>query len=191
MRKGRAQRKTAETEIVVEVNLDGKGTAVVKTGVLFLDHLITSLATRTLIDVKAEINGDLAHHIVEDVAITLGEALDQALGDRRSIFRFGQALIPMDEALALASVDLVRRPYSAIRLQLKGERIEDAAVEDIRHFIRSLILSMKATCHLRVLYGKNDHHKVESAFKALAVSLRRASTKDERRGEAASSKGVM
>ena len=191
MRKARVERKTAETEIMVEVNLDGRGESSVMTGVLFLDHVVRSLATHSLIDVKVEAKGDLAHHVVEDVAITLGEALDQALGDRRGIYRFGHAFIPMDEALAYASVDLVKRPYSVVRLRIKDGRVEDVAADDVNHFMQSLVSSMKATCHIRVLYGSNDHHKVEAAFKALAVSLRTASGRDERRIEAASSKGVM
>jgi imidazoleglycerol-phosphate dehydratase len=144
----------------------------------------------TNMEVKAR--GDLQHHIVEDVALTLGEALNRALGDRSGIRRFGHAIVPMDEALALASVDLVRRPYSVIDLQLSRLVLEDAPREDLEHIFPSLATSMEATIHIRVLGGRNDHHKFEAAVKAFALAFRDAIARDPARAKGQpSSKGVM
>lgn len=191
MRLGEATRRTRETTIRVALNLDGEGTAKVKTGVPFLDHLLTVLAAHSLIDLEVEAEGDLVHHTVEDVALTLGEALSKALGDRAGLTRFGYALVPMDCSLALAAVDLVKRAYSVIDLKIALEGIEGLPREDLYHFPQSLASALPATIHLQVLYGDNDHHKVEAAFKALALALRQAATPDPRRRGVPSSKGVI
>jgi len=191
MRKEEIYRKTKETEVNVKVNLDGEGKADINTGLSFFDHMITSLATHSLIDVYAKVKGDLSHHMVEDLAIGLGEALNKALGNREGITRFGHALAPMDCSLAFAAVDLIRRPYFKIDLKLRGKKIEDMSTEDINHFFETLATSLCANVHVHVQYGNNDHHKAEAAIKALALSLRSAAAIDERRKGVPSSKGVI
>ncbi len=191
MRTEEVYRKTKETEVKVKVNLDGEGKADADTGVPFLDHMITSLATHSMIDVTAQVKGDLKHHVVEDLAIGLGEALNKALGSRDGIARFGYAAAPMDCSLAFAAVDLVKRPYVKIDLKLRGKKIEDMPTEDINHFFESLATSLSANVHVFVQYGSNDHHKAEAAVKALALSLRQAVALDPRRKGVPSSKGVI
>jgi imidazoleglycerol-phosphate dehydratase len=191
MRTEEVYRKTKETEVRVKVNLDGTGKVEVKTGVPFLDHMVTSLATHSMIDITAKVTGDLRHHSVEDLAIGLGEALSKALGTREGIARFGYAAAPMDCSLAFAAVDLVKRPYFKIDLKLRGKKIEDMPTEDINHFFESLATSLCANVHVYVQYGSNDHHKAEAAVKALALSLRQAVAIDPRRKGVPSSKGVI
>jgi imidazoleglycerol-phosphate dehydratase len=191
MRKDEVYRKTKETEVSVKVNLDGEGKAAVDTGVPFLDHMVTSLATHSMIDITAKVKGDLRHHSVEDLAIGLGEALNKALGTRKGIARFGNAAAPMDCSLAFAAVDLVKRPYFKIDLKLRGKKVEDMPTEDINHFFESLATSLCANVHVFVQYGSNDHHKAEAAVKALALSLRQAVALDPRRKGVPSSKGVI
>jgi imidazoleglycerol-phosphate dehydratase len=184
-------RKTKETEVKVKVNLDGEGKVVVNSGVPFLDHMLTSLATHSLIDIEAFVKGDLVHHCIEDLAIGLGEALSNALGARTGITRFGNAFAPMDCSIAFAAVDLIKRPYSKIDLKFKGRKVEEMQTEDINHFYESLTNSLQANVHMFVLYGSNDHHKAEAATKALALSLRQAVAIDPRRKGIPSSKGVI
>jgi len=184
-------RKTRETEVFVKVNLDSQGKADVTTGIGFLDHLLTSLATHSLIDIEAEVKGDLQHHAIEDLAICLGEALRKALGDGEGINRFGFAAVPMDCSLAFSALDLVKRPYPKIDLRVRGKKIEDMPTEDVYHFLETLASSLPANIHMRVQYGSNDHHKVEAAFKALALSLRQAVEIDPKRKGLPTSKGAM
>jgi len=191
MRADEVYRKTRETDVHVKVNLDSEGKADIDTGVSFLDHLITSLATHSLIDITAKVKGDLKHHAVEDLAICLGEALNKALGNREGINRFGYAAVPMDCSLAFSAVDLVKRPYSRIDLKLRGKKVEDMPSEDIYHFLETLATSMSANIHVWVEYGNNDHHKAEAAVKALALSLKQAIALDPRRKGIPSSKGVI
>ena len=191
MRTEEVYRKTRETEVTVKVNLDGEGIADAKTGISFLDHMITSFATHSLINVTAKVKGDLKHHAVEDLAICLGEAINKALGTREGLARFGYAAAPMDCSLAFAAVDLVKRPYFKIDLKLRGKKVEDMAVEDINHFFESFATSLSANVHVFVQYGSNDHHKAEAAVKALALSLRQAVAMDPRRKGVPSSKGVI
>jgi len=191
MRVNEVYRKTRETEVHVKVNLDSEGKADVDTGVSFLNHLITSLATHSLIDITAKVKGDLRHHAVEDLAICLGEALNKALGNREGINRFGYAAVPMDCSLAFSAVDLVKRPYSRIDLKLRGKKVEDMPSEDIYHFLETLATSLAANIHVWVEYGNNDHHKAEAAVKALALSLKQAIALDPRRRGIPSSKGVI
>jgi imidazoleglycerol-phosphate dehydratase len=193
-RVGEVARKTKETDITVRVVLDGTGRAEAKTGVAFLDHMLHSLATHSLMDVTVRAKGDLQHHTVEDVAITLGKAIGEALGDRKGIRRFGDAVVPMDDALALAAVDLVKRPYSVLDLKLQRVILEDAPREDLEHFFGSIAQALEATVHIKVLEGSNDHHKFEAAVKAFALALREAAAPDPRRAKARgppSSKGSM
>jgi len=191
MRTAEVSRKTLETEIFVKVNLDSVGKADVHTGIAFLDHLITTLAFHSLIDIELSVRGDLKHHIIEDVAICLGQAIRRALGDGDGITRFGFAAVPMDCSLAFSAVDLAKRPYAKINLKLGGGKIEDMPCEDVHHFLETLAASMQANIHVWAQYGANDHHKVEAAFKALALSLRQAITIDPKRKSAPSVNGVI
>jgi len=191
MRKEEVYRKTKETEVKVTVNLDGEGKVNVNTAVPFLDHMIASFATHSLIDITASVKGDLVHHSIEDLSLGLGEALSKALGTREGIARFGNAAAPMDCSLAFAAVDLVKRPYFKIDLKLKGKKVEGMPTEDINHFFESLATALQANVHVFVEYGSNDHHKAEAATKALALSLRQAIAMDPRRKGVPSSKGVI
>ena len=191
MRIGEVSRKTSETDVYAKVGLDGSGAAEVDTSVGFLDHMLNSMATHSLIDIDVKAGGDLTHHILEDVAMCLGEAILKALGDAKGIRRFGHAIVPMDCSLALAAVDLAKRPYVKIDLKLRGKKIEDMPCENIYHFLETLAMALRATVHICVQYGSNDHHKVEAAFKALALSLRQAVSIDPGRTGVPSSKGVI
>jgi len=175
LRRARVERKTAETQVEVEVELDGEGRCDVETGFLFLDHMLKTLAFHGLFNLSAKVvEGDLEHHMVEDVGLALGEALSKALGGREGINRFGWAVVPMDEALALAAVDLSGRPSFCAELNLRADYVEDVKSEDLLHFLRSMAEAAKMSLHVKVLSGENDHHKVEAAFKALALALRQA-----------------
>ncbi|MCX6642490.1 MAG: imidazoleglycerol-phosphate dehydratase HisB, partial [Candidatus Bathyarchaeota archaeon] len=178
MRVGDIQRETSETQVYARVDLDGVGASKISTGIKFLDHMLTSLATHSLIDIEVKAQGDLQHHIVEDVALTLGSAFKKSLGNYLSITRFGSAIVPMDEALASVTIDLSNRPYSVIDLKTEGYAIEDAVIEDLRHWFESFAQASGSTLHIRVEYGGNDHHKLEAVFKALALSLRQATSRD-------------
>lgn len=191
MRIDEVYRKTKETEVTAKVNLDGEGKIEVETGVAFFDHLLTSFATHSLIDITAKVKGDLKHHCIEDLAIGLGEALSKALANREGLNRFGSATVPMDDSLASAAVDLVKRPYAVIDLKLRGKKIEDMATEDIVHFFETLATSLGANIHVWTIYGGNDHHKAEAAIKAVALSLKQAVSLDPRRKGLPTSKGAM
>ena len=191
LRVAEVSRKTRETEIFARVDLDAKGKAEVSTGFAFVDHMVASLATHSLIDMTVRAKGDLRHHVAEDVAICLGQALRKALGDSTGIRRFGYAAVPMDCSLAFSAVDLSKRPYVRVDLKLEGGSIEDTPCEDIYHFLETLASSMQANIHIWVEYGENDHHKVEAAFKALALSLRQAIAIDPRMTGVPSSKGLI
>jgi imidazoleglycerol phosphate dehydratase HisB len=180
-RQAKISRKTNETDITLSLDLDGTGQAKVATGVGFLDHLLTALAHHGRLDLALSCRGDLEvddHHTAEDCALALGAALDKALGDRRGITRFGSAFAPLDEALARAVVDLSGRPSAVVNLDLGRFDINGLACENIGHVVRSLATAARATVHLDVLRGENDHHKAEAAFKALALALRQAVARD-------------
>jgi len=192
MREARVERKTTEVDIVVELKVDGRGKGNVKTGIKFLDHLLTTLAKHSLFDLTVEAKGELKHHVCEDVALALGEALNKALTDKKGIRRFGSAFVPMDDSLARAVIDLGGRPYSNLDLKLGRTKIEDLKTEDIGHFLASFAQASKLSLHLAVLYGTNEHHKIEAAIKALAVALKEAVTREPRMaGEVPSAKGVL
>ena len=192
-RTSKINRSTKETEVSVSVNLDGVGKTSVKTGISFLDHLITSFGKHSMMDlqVKSKSNDNIEHHLIEDTAITIGSAIDKALGNRSGITRFSFASVPMDESLAEASLDLIKRPYSRLELSIKRSNIEGMSKEDIEHFIQSLIQNLNCCIHLTVKYGENDHHKIESAIKSLAVALRTATSKDTKQKGIPSTKGAM
>jgi imidazoleglycerol-phosphate dehydratase len=192
-RKARIERVTKETAVNVSVNLDGTGKTHVKTRLSFIDHLITSIGKHAMIDItlNGESKDDIVHHLAEDVAIALAQSIDKALGDRTKITRFGYALIPMDEALAYVSIDLVKRQFYNVQLKLTRDSIEGIPREDLEHFTRSLVQNLNACTHMVVDYGENDHHKVEAALKAFAVALRMASNVDSKRKGVPSTKGAM
>lgn len=176
-RRASLQRVTGETRVSVDVALDGRGSANVETGIGFLDHLITALARHARFDIVVRCEGDLHvddHHSAEDVALTLGQAIDTALGDRRGIERFGWALTPLDEALTRVAVDLSGRPFAAVDLGLRRDAIGGLSTENVAHVLRSLAMAARLTLHVDVLRGENDHHRAESAFKAVALALRQA-----------------
>ncbi len=192
-RTSKIKRETKETSVCVSACIDGTGKTSASTGVNFVDHLVVALGKHAMLDlaVEARSKDNIVHHLVEDTAITLGSAIDEALGDRAGITRFGHASVPMDESLAEASVDLVRRPFYKLTLSVKRTRIEDVSREDLEHFFKSLLQNLNSCVHLTVRYGDNDHHKVESAIKSLAVALRIACSKDPRQKGAPSTKGAM
>ncbi|MDX1596489.1 MAG: imidazoleglycerol-phosphate dehydratase HisB [Nitrosopumilaceae archaeon] len=192
-RKGTINRKTKETSISVSVNLDGTGKTSVNTGINFLDHLIVSFGKHSMMDLKvnAKSNDDIIHHLIEDTAITIGNAIDKALGSRSGITRFSYASVPMDESLAEASIDLVKRPFYKLTLGIKRNKIEDISKEDLEHFFQSLLQNLNSCIHLTVKYGDNDHHKAEAAIKSLAVAFRIAAAKDKKQKGIPSTKGKM
>ena len=192
-RKSKIKRETKETSVDVSLNIDGSGKTSVSTGISFLDHLITSFGTHAMMDltVKAKSKDKIEHHLIEDVAITIGLSIDKALGKRTGITRFSYASVPMDESLAEAAFDLVKRPYSKITLLIKRNKIEGVSKEDIEHFFKSLTQNLNSCIHVTVKYGDNDHHKIEAAIKSLAVALRNASSKDSKQKGIPSTKGAM
>jgi len=192
-RKSFMNRTTKETNVSVSVNLDGSGKTVINTGINFLDHLITAFGKHGMMDLKinAKSNDKIEHHLIEDTAITLGLAIDKALGTRSGITRFSYASVPMDESLAEASVDLVKRPYSKLVLSIKRNSIEDISKEDLEHFFQSLLQNLNSCIHITVKYGDNDHHKVEAAMKSFAVAFRIASSYDKKQKGIPSTKGSM
>lgn len=174
-------RTTRETEITLQLNLDGTGTAEIATGIGFLDHLLTALALHARIDLRLTCRGDLVvddHHTAEDCALAIGAAIDQALGDRTGITRFASAYAPLDEALSRAVIDCSGRPFARVALGLRREQLGALSCENISHVIASLATAARLTIHVDVLQGDNDHHRAESAFKALALALRVAVARD-------------
>ncbi len=191
-RSATVHRQTRETGIEVTLVLDGTGVAQVQSGIGFLDHMLSSFAKHARFDLTLTCSGDLHvddHHTAEDCALAIGEALDEALGDRAGIRRFGSAYAPLDEALARAVIDLSGRPFHRIELGTTREMLGAIAVENLRHVLQSLAVSARACLHVDVSRGENDHHRVEAAFKAVALALREAVERD---GEGVpSTKGVL
>ena len=193
IRKAKIKRETKETSVSVSLDLDGSGKTSVNTGISFLDHLITSFGKHAMLDlaVKAKSKDKIEHHLIEDTAIAIGSSIDKALGSRTGITRFSYASVPMDESLAEASLDLVKRPYSKITLLVKRNSVEGISKEDIQHFFQSLTQNLNSCVHVTVKYGDNDHHKIEAAIKSLAVAVRNASLKDKKQKGIPSTKGAM
>lgn len=180
-REATVSRKTKETDISVTICLDGKGDSDVNSGVGFLDHMICALCKHARFDVQLRCSGDLHiddHHTVEDCGIVLGQAFKAALGEPKGIGRFGQGLAPLDEALSRAVIDISGRPYADVNLNLKREKLGTLSCEMLPHFLSSFATAACIALHVDVLKGKNDHHKAESAFKALAIALRAAVKRD-------------
>ncbi len=187
------RRQTRESDVTVRVDLDGTGRAEIATGVGFYDHLLSSLAHHALLDVEIRAAGDLDvddHHTVEDVALVLGAAIAEALGDRAGIGRFGDATVPMDEALASAAIDIGGRPYAVVDLPFRGERVGGLSLQMVEHALEAFARTSGATLHVRGS-GRNDHHLAEAAMKALARALRAAIEPDPRRSGVASTKGTL
>ena len=185
-------RKTKETDISCEINIDGTGKNDVDTGIGFLDHMLTALAFHARFDLSLQAKGDLEiddHHTAEDCALALGEALDEALGDRKGIQRFAHAYAPLDEALARVVIDLSGRPAPVVDLRLQREMLGQIACENITHVFVSLANAARMALHVDVLRGSNDHHRAEAAFKALALALREAVRSTG--GEVPSTKGSL
>ena len=195
MRQTVIDRQTSETHVHVALDLDGTGQHAIFTGIGFLDHLMAHLAVHGLFDLSIQATGDLqvdSHHTAEDVALTLGKAFDQALGDRKGIVRIASAYVPMDEALAFVAVDLSGRPYSVTDTEWAGSALGSLPVTLVPHLIQSLATSMRATIHARVYSGHDDHHRAEALFKALARALGAATSLESRRaGNVPSTKGVL
>lgn len=186
-------RCTSETTIKLDVNLDGEGKAQISSGLKFLDHLITTFSKYSLVDIQADVksNDSIVHHLIEDIAICMGQSLDKALGDRARIMRFGYAIVPMDDSRSNSAIDLVRRQYSKFELKLERNEVEGIAKEDIEHFFRSLLQNLVACSHILVEYGEDDHHKLESAIKSFAIAFRNAAAIDQRRKGLPSTKDMM
>ncbi|WP_414901599.1 imidazoleglycerol-phosphate dehydratase HisB [Sphingomonas flavalba] len=195
MRNGSIHRKTKETAIRVAVALDGTGSYQVATGIGFLDHMIEQLSRHSLIDITLEVQGDLhvdQHHTVEDSAIAIGEAVSQALGDRRGITRYGHAYAPMDETLTRAAIDISGRPFLVWKSGFSQPRLGEMDTELFEHWFHSFASAAGITLHVETLYGQNNHHIAESAFKALARALRQAVEIDPRKADAIpSTKGTL
>ncbi|MCL4863362.1 MAG: imidazoleglycerol-phosphate dehydratase HisB [Caldilineaceae bacterium] len=194
VRQVRVERTTKETHIVLELNLDGRGQADVQTGIGFLDHMLTLLCGHGLFDLTVRAKGDLhidEHHTAEDVMICLGRAIDQALGDRRSLVRTAHSMVPMDEALALVAVDLSGRPYCVFEAEFVTPAMGQLGADLIEHLFESLAIHARMNLHAKVFYGRNDHHKVEALFKALARALDAATQRDPRRDDVPSTKGSL
>ena len=191
-REASVERKTRETDIKLTLRLDGSGSAQIDSGIGYLNHMLEALTKHAHFDLELSCRGDLdvdGHHTTEDCALALGRAIDTALGERRGIRRFSHAYVPMDEALARVAVDLSGRPWPEVHLGLKRERLGQLACENITHFFQSLAIAMRASLHVDVLRGDNDHHRAEAAFKACALALRQAIVVE---GDAiVSTKGVL
>ena len=186
MRNVEITRKTNETEIKIKLELDGLGRYQVRTGLGFLDHMLSHVALHGLFDLEMEARGDLdvdPHHTVEDCALVLGQAIDQALGERKGIVRIGSAYVPMDESLAFVSLDLSGRPYAVIQADWHTPMVGNIPTSLIPHFLESLAVTARMNLHGRVLYGRDDHHQAEALFKALGRALDAASQIDSRRQE--------
>lgn len=187
------ERRTKEVSIDIKVNLDGNGISDITTNIPFLDHIISSFARHSKIDINLTATSEdhIKHHLVEDVGIVLGQAINKALGEREKISRFGYSLIPMDESISKVAVDLIKRPYSHIDLKLERELIENISKEDIIHFIQSFVSNLNCCTHIIVEYGLNDHHKIEASMKAFAIALKTAMKFDPINEEKPSTKGMM
>lgn len=192
-RQATIHRQTSETDIQIELHLDGSGQHSISTGIGFLDHMLTAVAIHGLFDLTVSATGDLhidSHHTIEDTAIVLGKAFDQALGDRKGINRVGHAYVPMDEALGFVALDISGRPYTIFQATWATPAIGPFPTDLVEHFFETFAVHSRITLHARV-DGRNDHHKAEALFKALARALRTAVDLDPRRVDVASTKGTL
>jgi imidazoleglycerol-phosphate dehydratase len=195
MRTSEISRQTTETQIQIKLNLDGTGKYEISTGIGFLDHMLTHLAVHGLFDLSIQAKGDLhidVHHTVEDLALVLGQAFDQALGDRKGIIRMADCFVPMDETLAHVAVDLSGRPYAVIQAEWHTPYVGNIPTTLFPHFFESFAITARSNLHARVLYGRDDHHQAEALFKGWARALDVATQIDSRRaGNIPSTKGLL
>ena len=195
MRRALIERRTTETQIALGLGLDGKGRYQVRTGIRFLDHMLELFARHGAFDLTINAAGDLdvdQHHTVEDLGITLGEAVTKALGNRRGINRAGYFVMPMDETLAVAAIDLGGRPHAVVSIQVAAARVGDLQTELVHDFFEGFAIGARANVHVKVLYGRSSHHKIEAIFKAFARALRVACSKDRRLSKTLpSTKGLL
>lgn len=194
IRKSEFTRTTKETDISIEINLDGEGSYNIETGVGFFDHMLTLFAKHGILDLDIKAKGDLyidCHHTIEDVGITLGKCIEKALGDKARIKRYGTAFVPMDEALCMISMDISGRPYLVFEGDFNSTKVGDMDTEMVEEFFRALAFNAGITLHAKVLYGKNTHHMIEGLFKALGRALREAVNKDEKIKGVMSTKGSI
>ncbi|MDE0829999.1 MAG: imidazoleglycerol-phosphate dehydratase HisB [Vicinamibacterales bacterium] len=195
MRRARIDRNTAETQITIRLGIEGRGRYTISTGIRFLDHMLELMARHGGFDLRIEATGDLdvdQHHTVEDVGIALGEAVAKAIGSRRGINRAGYFVMPMDETLGVAAIDLSGRPHAVVDLRLRVQRVGDLQSELLQDFFEGFAQGARANVHLKVLYGRSSHHQVEALFKAFARALRVACDKDPRMAkQLPSTKGLL
>jgi imidazoleglycerol-phosphate dehydratase len=194
MRKAEIKRKTQETDILLKFNLDGTGKVCLETGIFFLEHMLTLFSVHGLFDLEIRAKGDLeidAHHMTEDIGICLGRALKEALGNKKGIYRYGQAAVPMDEALAEVFLDLSGRPFFYYQGEKWQGQVGNFDLELIPEFLRAMANAAEMNLHVHLLYGENKHHCAEAIFKALGQALRRAVSIDPQRTDIPSSKGVL
>jgi imidazoleglycerol-phosphate dehydratase len=174
------KRKTKETDITLDLNIDGTGVCDMNTGIPMLDHMLSQIGKHGRFDIRLSAAGDDQHHLAEDVAMCLGRALNQALGEKRGIVRMADATVPLDDALATAAIDISGRGYAVLELSFSGNDMSGFPTDLLRHFLESLAVEGKLNLHARILYGKNDHHRAEALFKALGRALDKATRLDER-----------
>jgi len=194
MRTGEITRKTLETAVTVKLNLDGTGKTEINTGVGFLDHMLTLLGKHSFMDLTVQAQGDLnvdSHHTVEDIGLALGQALQQALGNKEGIHRYGSCLLPMDEALAQIALDFSGRPFLVWNADIPRIMLGNMEAEMLEEFFRAVAMESKLTLHVNLLYGKNTHHMAEAIFKGFARALAEAVAKDARVNGVMSSKGTL
>ena len=183
MRRSLVDRKTRETRVRIKLGIDGRGRGDIRTGIRFLDHMLELVARHGAFDLHVRATGDLdvdQHHLVEDAGITLGEAFARALGTKRGICRAGYFVMPMDETLAVAAIDLSGRPHAVVDLRLRVKRVGDLQAELVQDFFEGFAAALRANVHVKVMYGRSSHHQVEAVFKAFARALRAATARDAR-----------
>ena len=194
MRKGKVERNTKETKIRCEINLDGTGQSKISTQIGFFDHMLELLSHHSLIDIDLKCDGDLKvdmHHTVEDVGIALGESIKNALGDKKGITRFAYSYVSFDETLTRSVLDLCNRPYFIWNVKTSLEKVGEMDQELFSEFFKSIVTESRMNCHIETLYGKNNHHIIESCFKSFALSLKKAISIDPRKTNIPSSKGKL
>lgn len=194
MRNSEIERNTGETRIKLSLELDGSGKAGISTGIGFLDHMLDLFTRHGLFDLKVEARGDLhvdAHHTAEDVGIVLGQAIKAALGDKKSVKRYGTSHVPMDEALAMVSLDLSGRPFLVFDIPFTSQKLGEMDTELVEEFFRAVAFNSGITLHIKVLYGSNNHHMAEAVFKAFGRALDEASRTDPRIEGVMSTKGAL
>ena len=194
MREFTFKRDTKETKISLKINLDGSGVNKIDTGIAFFDHMLQQISTHSLIDLELKCNGDLKvdmHHTVEDVGIALGESIKNALGDKKGITRFSHSYVSFDDTLTRSVIDLCNRPYFIWNVKTSLDKVGEMDQELFSEFFKSIVTESRMNCHIETLYGKNNHHIIESCFKSFAISLKKAISIDPKKNKIPSSKGKL